>query len=77
VSQTLLRGLLETGEQVAFRPARPDGIEVGDRLLVTVRGRLVVREVRARGDGRLLVGSSRAGLSWVPCPTPALVARAG
>lgn len=70
-----LQGVLEDGEQVRFLPGGWARVTVGDRVLVTVRGKLVVRPVRARDADRLLVGTSRSGLAWVP--TDALVARIG
>lgn len=61
-----MRGRIESGDIVTLEPATPDDVEVGDAVLVRVKGRDYLHLVKAKSGERLLIGNNRGTLNgWV------------
>lgn len=61
-----MKGKVEDGARVLLSPCEPDGLSVGDVVLVRVRGNDVLHLIKARNKGRFLIGNNRGGTNgWV------------
>lgn len=51
---------------VTLEPVDPETLQVGDIVLVKVRGRIYLHLIKAVGKGRFLIGNNRGGVNgWV------------
>jgi hypothetical protein len=61
-----MRGRIESGDVVTLKPAKPDEVQVGDAVLVRVKGRDYLHLVKAKDGDRLLIGNNRGVINgWV------------
>ncbi len=61
-----MRGKVNDGDLVTVAPCDPDALEVGDIVLVRVRGNDYLHLIKARKDQRFLIGNNRGGVNgWV------------
>ena len=61
-----MKGKVNDGATVTLEPIDPDKLQVGDIVLVRVRGTDYLHLVKAVNDGRFLIGNNRGGTNgWV------------
>ena len=61
-----MKGKVDDGATVTLEPVDPDKLQVGDIVLVRVRGTDYLHLVKAINDGRFLIGNNRGGTNgWV------------
>ena len=61
-----MKGKVNDRELVTLEPCDPDNLEVGDIVLVKVRGRVDLHLIKAKAKGRFLIGNNRGGTNgWV------------
>lgn len=64
-----MRGLVASGDQVVVRPCIPARLEVGDIVLVRVKGSIYLHKVVQLAEGKWLIGNNRGGTNgWVREP---------
>lgn len=61
-----MRGRVNDGDRVTLAPADPEQVEVGDVVLVRVNGNILLHLIKAKNDGRFLIGNNRGKINgWV------------
>lgn len=62
-----MKGKVNDGDLVTLEPCDPNELEVGDIVLVKVRGRVYLHLIKAKSsDGRFQIGNNRGGINgWV------------
>jgi len=61
-----MTGLVEDGELVELEPTLGSELQVGDVVLVRVKGRDYLHLIKAINGGRCLIGNNRGGINgWV------------
>ena len=61
-----MAGLVEDGEMVELEPTTGLELQVGDIVLVRVKGRDYLHLIKAVNRGRCLIGNNRGGINgWV------------
>lgn len=61
-----MRGRIESGDVVTLEPVTVADVEVGDAVLVRVKGNDYLHLVKAKDGERLLIGNNRGGINgWV------------
>lgn len=61
-----MRGKVNDGDLVTLEPCDPDTLQVGDIVLVRVRGTDYLHLIKAVDRGRFLIGNNRGGTNgWV------------
>jgi hypothetical protein len=61
-----MRGKVNDGDVVTLAPCDPAGLEVGDIVLVRVRGNDYLHLIKAMDRGRFFIGNNRGGVNgWV------------
>jgi hypothetical protein len=61
-----MRGKVKSGALVTLEPCAASELEVGDIVLVRVRGTDYLHLIKAKNQGRFLIGNNRGGTNgWV------------
>jgi len=61
-----MTGKVNDGDIVTLEPCDPDNLKVGDMVLVKVKGYVYLHLIKAKNDGRFLIGNNRGGINgWV------------
>jgi hypothetical protein len=61
-----MKGKVNDGDLVTVAPCNPEGLAVGDIVLVRVRGNDYLHLIKAVSQGRFLIGNNRGGINgWV------------
>jgi SOS-response transcriptional repressor LexA len=61
-----MRGKVNDGDIVILEPCKPEALEIGDIVLVRVKGRVYLHLIKAINQGRFLIGNNRGGVNgWV------------
>lgn len=61
-----MTGKVNHKDLVTLEPCNPDDLEVGDIVLVKVKGRVYLHLIKAKDKGRFLIGNNRGGINgWV------------
>ncbi len=61
-----MRGKINDGDLVTLAPCNPDELNVGNVVLVRVRGNALLHLIKARNKGRFLIGNNRGKINgWV------------
>ncbi len=61
-----MRGKVNDGDLVTVAPCDPAGLQVGDIVLVRVKGNDYLHLIKAIDRGRFLIGNNRGGVNgWV------------
>ena len=61
-----MTGKVNDGDFVTLEPCNPDDLDVGDVVLVRVRGQIYLHLIKAKSKGRFLIGNNRGGTNgWV------------
>ena len=61
-----MKGKVNDGDLVTVEPCKPEGLSVGDIVLVRVRGNDYLHLIKAVNQGRFLIGNNRGGVNgWV------------
>ena len=61
-----MRGRIESGDVVTLKPATVAEVNVGDAVLVRVKGNDYLHLVKAKDGERMLIGNNRGGINgWV------------
>jgi SOS-response transcriptional repressor LexA len=62
----LMKGKVNDGDLVTLDPCSRENLEVGDIVLVKIRGRVYLHLIKAKSKGRFLIGNNRGGTNgWV------------
>lgn len=56
-----MKGRIEDGDRVTLAPVDPATLQVGDAVLVRVRGTDYLHLIKAIDQGRFLIGNNRGG----------------
>jgi hypothetical protein len=61
-----MTGKVNDGARVTLAPCDPADLEIGDVVLVKVRGNIFLHLIKACRDGQYLIGNNRGGINgWV------------
>lgn len=61
-----MRGRVNDGDRVTLAPADLEQLQVGDVVLVRVKGNVFLHLIKAKNDGRFLIGNNRGKINgWV------------
>lgn len=61
-----MKGKVNDGDKVTVEPCEVENLEVGDVVLVRVKGQDYLHLVKAKNQGRFLIGNNRGGINgWV------------
>src|SRR5687767_6280536 len=61
-----MKGKVSDGDLVTLEPCDPNNLNVGDIVLVRVKGRDYLHLIKAVNQGRFLIGNNRGGINgWV------------
>ena len=61
-----MKGRVESGSLVTLEPCNPDELQVGDVVLVRVKGRVYLHLIKALREGQFQIGNNRGGINgWV------------
>jgi SOS-response transcriptional repressor LexA len=61
-----MRGKVNSGDLVTLEPAQPENLQVGDIVLVRVRGNVYLHLIKAINGPRFQIGNNRGGINgWV------------
>jgi SOS-response transcriptional repressor LexA len=61
-----MTGRVNDGDRVTLVPATPEQLEVGDVVLVRVKGNVLLHLIKATSKGRFLIGNNRGKINgWV------------
>lgn len=61
-----MKGKVNDGDLVTLEPVDPTKLEVGDIVLVKVKGNVFLHLIKAKNGGRFLIGNNRGGINgWV------------
>ncbi|HUQ30998.1 MAG TPA: S24 family peptidase [Pyrinomonadaceae bacterium] len=61
-----MKGKVNDGDLVTVEPCDPEGLSVGDIVLVRVKGNDYLHLIKALNQGRFLIGNNRGGVNgWV------------
>lgn len=61
-----MKGKVNDGDLVTLEPCNADDLNVGDIVLVKVRGTIYLHLIKAKAKGRFLIGNNRGGVNgWV------------
>ena len=58
-----MRPRVLSGALVTLEPVGVDDLAVGDIVLCRVRGKVYLHLVKAKSDGRVLIGNNRGGIN--------------
>ncbi|MBI4851542.1 MAG: S24 family peptidase [Acidobacteria bacterium] len=61
-----MKGKVNDGDKVTVEPCEVEKLEVGDIVLVRVKGQDYLHLIKAKNQGRFLIGNNRGGINgWV------------
>jgi len=61
-----MTGKVNDGDVVTLEPCLPEELQVGDIVLVQVKGHVYLHLIKAIGQNRFLIGNNRGGINgWV------------
>jgi len=61
-----MRGKVNSGDQVTLEPVKPESLQVGDIVLVRVKGNVYLHLIKAINGTRFQIGNNRGGVNgWV------------
>lgn len=61
-----MAGKVNDGDIVTLEPCDPNKLEVGDIVLVKVKGYVYLHLIKAKNNGRFLIGNNLGGINgWV------------
>jgi SOS-response transcriptional repressor LexA len=61
-----MSGRVNDGDRVTLKPADPETLEIGDVVLVRVKGNVFLHLIKAKSQGRFLIGNNRGKINgWV------------
>lgn len=61
-----MKGKVNDGDKVTLEPCEVEQLEVGDIVLVRVKGQDYLHLIKAKNQGRFLIGNNRGGINgWV------------
>jgi SOS-response transcriptional repressor LexA len=61
-----MKDRVNDGDRVTLVPAKPEQLEVGDVVLVRVKGNVYLHLIKATSKGRFLIGNNRGKINgWV------------